>query len=65
MDFTSLMQQAQKLASETQNNEDLPRVERSIPQILKATNEVIFFLIFLLFLKTRYLISSFFSFTVV
>lgn len=40
MDFTTLMQQAQRLVSETQNNEDLPRVERSMPQILKATNEV-------------------------
>ena len=40
MDFTSLMQQAQKLVNETQNNDDLPRVERSMPQILKATNEL-------------------------
>jgi nuclear pore complex protein Nup93 len=40
MDFTTLMQQAQKLANETQNNDDLPRVERSMPQILKATNEL-------------------------
>lgn len=40
MDFTALMQQAQKLVNETQNNDDLPRVERSMPQILKATNEL-------------------------
>lgn len=40
MDFTSLMQQAQKLVNETQNNDDLPRVERSMPQILQATNEL-------------------------
>jgi nuclear pore complex protein Nup93 len=40
MDFTTLMQQAQKLVNETQNNDDLPRVERSMPQILKATNEL-------------------------
>jgi len=40
MDFTTLMQQAQKLVNETQNTDDLPRVERSMPQILKATNEV-------------------------
>jgi nuclear pore complex protein Nup93 len=40
MDFTALMQQAQKLVNETQNNDDLPRVERSMPQILKATSEL-------------------------
>ncbi|KAG5670116.1 hypothetical protein PVAND_000399 [Polypedilum vanderplanki] len=40
MDFTTLMQQAQKLVNETQNNDDLPRVERSMPQILKAINEL-------------------------
>lgn len=40
MDFTSLMQQAQKLVNETQNNDDLPRVERSMPQILKATKDL-------------------------
>jgi nuclear pore complex protein Nup93 len=40
MDLTTLMQQAQKLVSETQENDDLPRVERSMPQILKATNDL-------------------------
>ncbi|CAG9807920.1 unnamed protein product [Chironomus riparius] len=40
MDFTTLMQQAQKLVNDTQNTDDLPRVERSMPQILKATNEL-------------------------
>lgn len=40
MDFTSLMQQSQKLANEIQSNDGLPRVERSMPQILKATNEL-------------------------
>lgn len=40
MDFSSLMQQAQKTANETQSNDDMPRVERSLPQILRATNEL-------------------------
>lgn len=40
MDLTQLMQQAQKLVTETQNDDDLPRVERSMPQILKATNDL-------------------------
>lgn len=40
MDLTTLMQQAQKLVTETQNDDDLPRVERSMPQILKATNDL-------------------------
>ena len=54
MDFTTLMQQAQKLVSETQNNEDLPQVERSMPQILKATNEVLSIVFFVTFLNYHY-----------
>lgn len=40
MDFTALVQQSQRLVTETQNDDDMPRVERSMPQILKATNEL-------------------------
>lgn len=40
MDLAALMQQAQKLVNETQDNDDLPRVERSMPQILHATSEL-------------------------
>lgn len=40
MDFNTLLQQAQKLANETQNTEDLPRVERTLPQVLQASEEL-------------------------
>ncbi|XP_055389893.1 nuclear pore complex protein Nup93-1 [Condylostylus longicornis] len=39
MDFNSLLAQAQKLTNEIQS-EDLPRVERTIPQVLQATQEL-------------------------
>lgn len=40
MDFNSLLQQAQKLTNDTQNTEDPPRVERSLSQVLQATQEL-------------------------
>lgn len=40
MDFNYLLQQAQKLTHETQGTEDFPRVERTLPQVLQATNEL-------------------------
>lgn len=40
MDFNSLLQQAQRLTNETQNSEELPRVERTISQVLQATQEL-------------------------
>lgn len=40
MDFSSLLQQAQRLTNETQNTEELPRVERTISQVLQATQEL-------------------------
>lgn len=40
MDFSTLLQKAQKLTSETQMFEDLPNFERTIPQVLQATQEL-------------------------
>lgn len=40
MDFNTLLQQAQKLTNETQSLEELPNVERTLPQILQATSEL-------------------------
>ncbi|XP_017460587.1 PREDICTED: nuclear pore complex protein Nup93-like [Rhagoletis zephyria] len=40
MDFNTLLQQAQRLTNETQNSEELPRVERTISQVLQATQEL-------------------------
>lgn len=40
MDFNVLLQEAQKLTNETSNSEALPRVERSLPQVLQATHEL-------------------------
>ncbi|EDS25850.1 nuclear pore complex protein Nup93 [Culex quinquefasciatus] len=40
MDFSALLQQAQKLTHETQVSDDLPRVERTLPQVLQATQEL-------------------------
>lgn len=40
MDFNSLLQQAQKLTNETQHLEELPHVERTLPQVLQATQEL-------------------------
>lgn len=58
MDFNTLLQQAQKLTNETQTNEGLPRVDRTLGQVLQATQvnlreEQAFseFFIFLLLLK--------------
>lgn len=39
-DFNALLQQAQKLRNETQRSSDLPRVDRTLPQVLQATNEL-------------------------
>lgn len=35
-----LLQQAQKLTNETQNAEEFPRMERTLPQVLQATHEL-------------------------
>lgn len=40
MDFNALLQEAQKLTSETNAPDFLPRVERSLPQLLQATREL-------------------------
>ncbi|XP_037938860.1 nuclear pore complex protein Nup93-1-like [Teleopsis dalmanni] len=40
MDFNTLLQQAQRLTNETQDSEELPRVERTISQVLEATEEL-------------------------
>lgn len=40
MDFNVLLQEAQKLTNETNASELLPRVERSLPQVLQATHEL-------------------------
>lgn len=40
LDFSALLQQAQKLTHETQVSDDLPRVERTLPQVLQATQEL-------------------------
>ena len=40
MDFNALLQQAQKLTNETQAADALPRVERTLPQVLQATHEL-------------------------
>lgn len=40
MDFNALLQQAQRLTNETQTSEELPRVERTISQVLEATKEL-------------------------
>uniref|UniRef100_A0A1L8DX32 Nuclear pore protein n=1 Tax=Nyssomyia neivai TaxID=330878 RepID=A0A1L8DX32_9DIPT len=40
MDFNSLVQQAQRLTNEVQNTEDIPRMERTLPQVLLAAQEL-------------------------
>lgn len=40
MDFNALLQQAQKLTNETHDTGTMPRVERSLPQVLLATSEL-------------------------
>lgn len=40
MDFNALLQEAQKLNNETNTSDSLPRVERSLPQVLQATREL-------------------------
>lgn len=37
MDFSTLLQQAQKLTTETQTKEETLNVERTLPQVLQAT----------------------------
>lgn len=37
MDFSTLLQQAQKLTTETQAKEETLNVERTLPQVLLAT----------------------------
>lgn len=40
MDFNALLQEAHKLNNETNTSDSLPRVERSLPQVLQATSEL-------------------------
>lgn len=40
VDFNTLLQEAQKLTNETYGSDILPRVERSLPQVLQATQEL-------------------------
>lgn len=40
MDFNSLLADAQKLNNGTNSTDSLPRVERSIQQVLQATHEL-------------------------
>lgn len=40
MDFNSLLQEAQKLSNGTNSSDSLPRVERSLQQVLQATHEL-------------------------
>uniref|UniRef100_A0A1A9WVB1 Nuclear pore protein n=1 Tax=Glossina brevipalpis TaxID=37001 RepID=A0A1A9WVB1_9MUSC len=40
MNFNSLLQQAQRLNNETLHNEELPRVEHTVSQVLQATKEL-------------------------
>ena len=40
MDFNSLLQQAQRLTNETQSSEELPRVQRTIGQVLQDTQQL-------------------------
>lgn len=39
-DFSRLLQEAEQLTSEIEGNEDLPRVERSLGQVLEASQEL-------------------------
>ncbi|CAF4785806.1 unnamed protein product [Pieris macdunnoughi] len=39
-DFSKLLQQAEQLTTEIEGNEDLPRVERSLGQVLEASHEL-------------------------
>lgn len=40
MDYNSLLQQARKLVSDTQFNDELPAMERTLPQVLMETQEL-------------------------
>lgn len=40
MDFLALLQQAKRLNHETQYNEDMPQMERTLPQVLQETQEL-------------------------
>ncbi|KAH8342988.1 nuclear pore complex protein Nup93-1 [Drosophila kikkawai] len=40
MDLAELLQRAQRLANDTEMETDLPRVERTLSQVLQATNEL-------------------------
>lgn len=39
-DFSKILQQAEQLTTEIEGNEDLPRVERSLGQVLEASHEL-------------------------
>lgn len=39
-DFSKLLQQAEQLTTEIEGNEELPRVERSLGQVLEASQEL-------------------------
>uniref|UniRef100_A0A6B2EA94 Nuclear pore protein n=1 Tax=Phlebotomus kandelakii TaxID=1109342 RepID=A0A6B2EA94_9DIPT len=40
MDFNTLVQQAQRLTNEVQKTEDIPQMERTLPQVLMAAQEL-------------------------
>lgn len=40
MDLNELLQQAQRLSNETQMDTEMPRVERTLSQVLQATQEL-------------------------
>lgn len=40
MDLVELLQQAQRLTNETKMDTEMPRVERTISQVLQATQEL-------------------------
>ncbi|MDE5061018.1 hypothetical protein OZD67_02645 [Wolbachia endosymbiont of Drosophila nikananu] len=40
MDLAELLQQAQRLVNETEMETELPRVERTLSQVLQATQEM-------------------------
>lgn len=39
-DFSKLLQEAEQLTTEIEGNEELPRVERSLGQVLEASQEL-------------------------
>lgn len=64
MDLNTILQQAQKLTNQTKTREELPNVERTLPQVLQATqvkNAAFYFIIFRInfnYLSRNYIIVS-------